>query len=84
MASRADALIGKAVVVNFPNEEGPSYHDGVITGHLDGNRFEIEFQSGVANVNLIPRMRGIDWFIKKGDWNRFKEARLKYYGGSGI
>ena len=74
------ALIGQNVLVNFPDSEGPSYHLGSIIEHLHGTTFDVQFKDGIANVSLSPRTRGIHWFIKKGDWNKFKAKRLKYYG----
>ena len=84
MADNHSSLIGKFVLVNFPDNEGPNYYAGDIIEHLSGNKYAIRFEDGVADVYLTPRTRGIHWFIKKGDWNKFKAKRLRYYGGSGI
>ena len=83
-SDRRSDNIGKKVVVNFPDNTGPSYHDGVIVKHIRGNKYDIEFEDGVASVYLKPDTRGIDWFIKRGDWSKFREKRVRYYGGSGV
>ena len=67
--------IGKNVVVNFPNETRPRYYDGKIIGHIRGNKYTIHFKDGIADVFLIPEKRGVQWFMGRGDWGKYRNKR---------